>query len=243
MKSLVIFVNLLILCGCSNGLEFKDSKVYQFSGNSSAYFPNEIVTNLDTTKGELFNRDVYTELLHQLHEESLSDKFKEIEIIRLTVKNTFENHFMIKIEKRDDGKFMLIEKIVWRSEGVLDSANYMIGESIQFDSNKNKFFRVKTMYKNPLIELEREEIEPVSKTSEKEISEKQWSDLIILLKESSFYSMRPRVADFGLDGGLFLIETHSGSGYYVVDRWSPDKGGFKQIVDYITSLAGRHTEI
>lgn len=243
MKSGVIFISLLVLYGCSNGLKLGDSNVYKFSGDRNAYFPTEIESNLDTTKGEFFNADVYSELLHQLHEKSLSDKFSGTEIVRLTVKKTFENHFMIKIEKRDDGKFMLTEKEVWRGKGfIVDSANHMISSHIQFDSAVNKFFKVKLLYKNPPVELQREEIEPVSKSSTREITEDQWNNLIMLLDKGSFNLMRPRVPEFGFDGNLYLIETHSKKGYYLVDRWSPDKGTFKDIVDYLVSLTGREAE-
>jgi hypothetical protein len=234
---------MLVLYGCSNGLELGDSNVYKFSGDGNAYFPTSIKSNLDMAKGEFFDADGYSELLHQLHEKSLSDKFSGAEIVRLTVKNTFENHFVIKVEKHDDGRFMLTEKEVWRDKGfTVDSANYMISSHIQFDSTVSKFFKVKVLYKNPPVELHREEIEPVSKSSTKEITEDQWNNLIMLLDKGPFNLMRPRVPELGFDGNLYLIETHSKKGYYLVDRWSPDKGAFKDIVDYLVSLTGREAE-
>lgn len=228
--------------GCSNGLELRGSNVYRFSGKGDAYFPNEIGANLDTTKGELFIGDVYSELLYQLHEPSLSDKFNGSEIIRLTVKKTFQAHFMIKVEKRVDGRFILTEKEVWREKGYIDSANNMISSVIQLDSTLNKFFKVKLLYADLPVELHREEIEPVVKYSTKEITADQWNKLVALLDSESFYSMGPRILEFGLDGNLYLIETHSKNGYYLVDRWSPEKGGFKDIVDYLISLTEREPE-
>jgi hypothetical protein len=243
MKSGVIFISILVLYGCSNGLELGDSNVYKFSGDGNAYFPTAIKSNLDTTKDEFFNADVYSELLHQLHEKSLSDRFCGTEIVRLTVKTTFKNHFMIKIGKRDDGRFFLTEKEVWRDKGfTVDSANYMVSSHIQFDSAANKFFKVKMVYKNPPLELQREEIEPVSRRSSKEITEDQWNNLVMLLDKGSFYSLRPRIYEFGFDGNWYLVETHSKNGYYLVDRWSPDNGGFKDVVDYLVSLTGREVE-
>lgn len=138
---------------------------------------------------------------------------------------------------------MLTEKEVWRDRNsTIDSTHYMISSDVQFDSAANKFFKVKILYKNPPVELQREEIEPLIKNSTKEITEDQWNKLIMLLDKGSFYSMRPRVPEFGLDGNLYLIETHSKNGYYLVDRWSPDKGGFKDVVDYLVSLRGMVAE-
>jgi hypothetical protein len=243
MKSGVIFIGILVLYGCSNGLELRDSNVYKFSGERNIYFPSAIKSNLDTTKKEVFDADIYSELLHQLHENSVSDRFSGNEIVRLTVKKTFKNHFMIKIEKHDEGRFMLTEKEVWRDRGfTVDSANYMVSSHLQFDSTVNKFFKVTLLYKDPPVELYREEIEPVSKSYSKEITEDQWNDLVLLLDDRIFYTMRPRVQEFGFDGNLYLIETHSKNGYYFADRWSPKKGDFKDIVDYIVSLTEREAE-
>lgn len=242
MKSIIIFISTLLLYGCSNSLELGVSNVYRFTENGDDYFPNDVYSNLDTTKGEFFDSDLYTKLLHQLHEKSLSRNFSGTETIRLTVKRTFKNNFMIRVEKRDDGRFILAEKELWRGKDVTEPGNYMVASHIQFDSTKNTFFKVKVLYKDPPLELGREEFEPVSMSSEREITEEQWNNLVNLFDEKSFYSMGPRTYEPVFDGDGYLIETHSENGYYLVDRWSPKNGGFADIVDYLVSLAGREPE-
>ena len=113
---------------------------------------------------------------------------------------------------------------------------------IEFDSVTNNYIQVRkymSIGTDSVIEFEtqRKIIDPIIRNESIELRSEDWNNLSKLLSKASFWEMYPADSTPGFDGHHFILETHSENGYYVVDRWSPDSGEFKTIVDYLIGLS------
>ena len=241
--TLVLF---LVSCGAeTNDLPQRD--LFLYSKDNRDYFPDVIQARIDKSNFEYFASDYYTEILKRLGEPSLSDLYSGKDIIRLTVVKSFQNHFAIRIERNGDEIFV-IEKETYRNSFPwvqTDSMKAAIGEHIEFDSLQSRYVKVKVKYfmgSDSIQELGRETIDPIVKNVMKKIKAEEWNRLVDQLTRNKFYDMKTQVGDIGFDGNHFLVETATRDGYFVVDRWSPKGGEFKEIVDHIIGLTDRAVE-
>jgi hypothetical protein len=245
---IVIIISGLLLMGCSTTPESLTGKhLFTFSKVSTTFFPDVIQDRIDTSAMEHFNSDHYTEILKRLGEESLSDKYEGKEVFRLTAIKSFSNPFTIRIE-RDGNKITITEKEAYKTNlkaTTNDSTKTIITEHLEFDTARNEYVVVKIsnqFVKGTINELDRTKINPIIKDKTETLGTKKWNEILRLVNEMEFFNMRTQLGMTGDDGTHYLIETHSNDGYYVVDRWSPKNGDFKDLVDYIIALTDRDAE-
>jgi len=227
----------LTLLSCSESLDrLPGRNLYSYTNNQE-FFPNEVKQNRD------FYADGFADVLKQLGEESLVDKYSGHEIVRLTVVRSFRNHFTILIEETNNG-VILTEKETYRDSRPVNNGDTtrVTYDVIELDSVTGKYMEVRKYMPigtGPAIEIvaDRKVIDPIIKNESKELETKDWNNLSKLLNNTSFWEMYPADSIQGFDGNHFIIETHSEDGYYVVDRWSPKDGDFKTIIDYIIGLS------
>jgi hypothetical protein len=205
--------------------------------NDQEFFPKEIKQNKD------FYTDGFTGILKQLGEKSLVDKYSGHEIVRLTVIRSFENHFMILVEETDHG-VILTEKETYRDSRSVNNGDTtkITYDVIEFDSATGKYMEVRKYMlvgTGPAIEIETQKkvVDPIIRRNSIELKSDQWNRLNNLLDKKAFWEMYPADSVRGFDGSHYILETHSEAGYYIVDRWSPNSGDFKTIVDYIIGLS------
>lgn len=226
----------LTLLSCSEPYDKLSGKnLYTYTRNSD-FFPSGINQN------ETFYSDRFADILRQLSEKSLADKYRGHEIIRLTVIQSFRNHFTIIIERTDNG-VQLTEKETYRDSRPVDNGDTtkLTYDIIEFDSLAGKYMEVRKHLPkgtNPIeIETARKVIDPIIKKNSTKLKSNDWNTLCKTLDRTSFWEMYTADSVHGFDGNHFILETHTRDGYYVVDRWSPKEGDFKIITDYIIGLS------
>ncbi len=227
----------LTLLSCSESLDKLPARNLYSYTNNQEFFPKEVKQNKD------FYADGFTCILKQLGEGSLADKYSGHEIVRLTVVKSFGSHFTILIEETNNG-VILTEKETYRDSRPVNNGDTtrITYDVIELDSVTGKYMEVRKYMPvgtGPAIEIvaDRKVIDPIIKNESKELETKDWNNLSKLLNNTSFWEMYPADSIQGFDGNHFIIETHSKDGYYVVDRWSPNDGEFKTIIDYIIGLS------
>jgi hypothetical protein len=226
----------LALSGCTESVnKLSGENLYTFTGNED-FFPQEV-------QGiESFPADEYSDLLKQLDEKSLADKYRGYEIVRLTVRRSFQTHFTILIERTEDG-VNLTEKETYGDARTVNNGDTtkITYDIIELDSVSGKYFEVRKfmpMGDGPIeVEIERKIVDPLLKNKATKLETVAWNSLTELLNQASFWKMFPVDSTRGFDGSHYILETHSENGYYVVDRWSPKAGDFKKITDYIIGLS------
>ena len=226
----------LTLIKCTESTDrLSGENLYAFTDNRD-FFPKEI------QEKKHFNADWYSDLLKQLGEKSLADRYYGHEIIRLTAIRSFKNHFSILLVNKEN-EVQLTIKETYRDTRPVDNGDTtkITFDIIEFDSVTGKYFDVRkfmSIGNNPIDgEIERKPIDPLLKNETTKLKTSDWNDLTKLLKTTSFWTMQPTDSIQGFDGSHYILETHSKDGYYVVDRWSPKSGDFKTIIDYIIGLS------
>ncbi len=71
-----------------------------------------------------------------------------------------------------------------------------------------------------------------------QLTKKEWQTILEHVKKSSFWSLASRKVDVGLDGAQWIMEGVKNGKYHVVDRWSPDKGSYRDFCDYLLTISG-----
>lgn len=246
MRRLAFYILPILAICCTRDLsEIYAENVFPFSGVDT-FFPAVNRERCDTAIGDL-NELEYARILRQLGEESLSKAYLNKDVVRLTVFPTFDAYFTIRIERLECGDIRLIQKGTykrgWAAE--FDSAKSYVVHRIEYDSIANSYFHVKVRetWQGETKEYHfKKPVNPITSNSEVILKREDWSNFVSQLNKSGYYSMPTQISKWGFDGSHYLIETHSKAGYYVVDRWSPDNGPFKDIVNYMLHLAKRDTE-
>lgn len=237
--------------GFSQGSELEASSLYSFHVNSEVYFPRSIVESIadDPSNFHAFYGDYYSQILKRMDEHSLSDKYHGNNIIRLSIISAMGAHYTIRIEEKNDKYYIVSKKTPqnYRAHKVGKHEDYFYSKEIEYDSASERYKLV--TYKNSItingpinkVLITQKNINPISKKKTTQLSSFQWERLIEMLKENNFYKT-PTVGPIYIDGHQTIIETHSEKGYYVVDRYEPEKN-IQQIIDYILGLSKLEIEI
>jgi len=232
----------LVLVGCSESTRsLKQDFLVPFHGDKEFFFPTNIFQNADKTLNKNSRAEYYSNVLRRLKEEPLSDRFRDMEVIRLTVLKSFGNPSTIVIQ-RQGSKILLVEKETYPDKRVVsvDTTIGPIYECIEFDSIKHAYELVKRIHilKSDLTrEIERLSIDPLTKRREMKLDSEKWNNLVGLLNENSFMGRPNEMEATGFDGTRFLLEIHSKGGYYAIDRRDHQRDeDLSKIFNYILSL-------
>jgi hypothetical protein len=74
--------------------------------------------------------------------------------------------------------------------------------------------------------------------TERALSDDEWVDLIGSMQKAQFWEMSSTNDRWGADGSSWLLEARRGSGYHVVERWSPEDGPFRSLGLTLMRLGG-----
>ncbi len=85
--------------------------------------------------------------------------------------------------------------------------------------------------------------EPVRILKSKEISltEEDFLKFLDLINRANFWQM-PTSSKMGRDGAQWILEGVKDNRYHIVDRWSPEKGDFREACIYLLKLSGRDVD-
>ena len=74
------------------------------------------------------------------------------------------------------------------------------------------------------------------------VTEEEWCHFISLLENASFWRQESNDRDIGNDGSQWVLEGLRRNRYHLVDRWSPQSGGYREACTYLLKLSGRDPE-
>jgi hypothetical protein len=78
----------------------------------------------------------------------------------------------------------------------------------------------------------------IEKTVTKTMGKSEIDLFLELIKTEQFWELPPSTDEIGFDGARWLIEGLSNSRYHLVQRWSPKKGGVRNIGLYLLGKSG-----
>ena len=70
------------------------------------------------------------------------------------------------------------------------------------------------------------------------LSAEQWDGLSVSIARARFWEMPTRDERSGLDGEQFIVEGVRRGEYHIVDRWTPEMGGFRRLCRHMVDLSG-----
>ncbi len=70
------------------------------------------------------------------------------------------------------------------------------------------------------------------------LTKKGWQNILVHVKRSSFWSLKSNIDDGGLDGARWIMEGVKKGKYHMVDRFSPEKGSYRELCLYLLKLSG-----
>ncbi len=149
------------------------------------------------------NQKWYSRYLYEFNEPLLYNYYLGREIIRFTLLRSFDKPLMIKIEKRKDSS-LLHYKIL---EKQLDIEIY--GELL----NKN----------TKRLDVP-ERFLAIERSGEFKISNDIILQIMSIISKSKLKNLPPSLNILeGEDGAAWILEVHQETGYYYIERWSPEK--------------------
>ena len=75
------------------------------------------------------------------------------------------------------------------------------------------------------------------KTYNRSLTADEWRKFLSLLENSNYWNL-PTKKDIGRDGAEWILEGVKDNRYHVVDRWSPEKGEYREACIYLLGLSG-----
>ncbi|GMT49089.1 MAG: hypothetical protein IEMM0008_0628 [bacterium] len=72
----------------------------------------------------------------------------------------------------------------------------------------------------------------------RQLHKKEWQNILTHVKRSSYWFLKTKIDDLGLDGAQWIMEGVKKGKYHVVDRWSPEKGSYRELCLYLLKLSG-----
>lgn len=83
----------------------------------------------------------------------------------------------------------------------------------------------------------------VFRTDNKTLTKEEWCEFIRLLDDANYWRMPTnKRVDRGRDGSQWILEGVKDNRYHIVDRWTPDKGEYREACIYLLKLSGRDIE-
>ncbi|HEO65817.1 MAG TPA: hypothetical protein ENI73_08095 [Spirochaetes bacterium] len=73
----------------------------------------------------------------------------------------------------------------------------------------------------------------------RQLLKKEWQNILEHVKKSSYWYLKTKIDDLlGFDGAKWIMEGVKKGKYHVVDRWSPEKGSYRELCLYLLKLSG-----
>jgi len=203
------------------------------------YFPDTISqdTNLVKTEIPTFKLNWFSSALYSAKEPILYNYYLGHDIYRFLWLRSFHRPVVFTFH-RDGNKIWLTTKKLNKQPEFYD-----LGE-IEFIPPKflpnGKPDTTQVRYKEkPLRKIIRkaDRKADIILNETKKLSEKDWTEFETLLINYSFWTSKPYIEEFGLDGSEWTIEGHLKDKYWVVNRWSPNDN-LRKIGEYLIKKSG-----
>jgi len=72
----------------------------------------------------------------------------------------------------------------------------------------------------------------------RELTSDEWHEFLRRLADACYWQLPTREDDFGFDGAQWIFEGVREGRYHVVDRWTPQSGGYRELCLYALQLSG-----
>lgn len=69
------------------------------------------------------------------------------------------------------------------------------------------------------------------------MTELQWATFQKLLDQVCYWQLPTHGGELGNDGAQWILEAQVVGRYHVVDRWTPDKDGYRAVCTYLLAIS------
>lgn len=226
----------------------KDTTISRTDGTPrdslSFYYPITIQRDNQIYKTEInsFMLNWFSSALYSAQEPILYNYYLEHDIYRFLWLRSFHKPVVFSLHK-DGEKVWLTTKELDKQPNFMDISFVkfvppVILPNVEIDttvSNRNNKIPV-----DSVLKADRKATIVLNET--KQLSEREWKEFEKIIAECSFWSSKPCVESFGLDGSRWIIEGHLKSKYWFVNRWSP-KDNFRKAGEYLIKKSGLKEEV
>jgi len=246
----ILLINLtaifLVLGGCSksnssHSVYPEKSDITNKEGipidSNVSYFPKTLLTD-KSFYNEIPDHDIdndWPDGLYNFKEPILYNYFLNKEIIRLSWERAFNGPVMIKLVK-SGGEVYITTKMFNlypnrpRLRHIIRFTPPSLKKGWKYKKQENVKYEEVSLPEAVLV---------INKT--RKISVTEWNIMLKKLDEIDYYHIRPPYNGCGIDGSVWLLETHLSDGYYYVKRWSPDDK-FRKCCEYLIKLSDAKNE-
>ncbi len=247
-KNIIFFYLGLLFASCSQTTTEKDyypkdTTVSKTNGTPrdslSFYYPTTIQRDTQVFKTEIdtFMLNWFSSALYSAQEPILYNYYLGHDIYRFLWLRSFHRPIVFTLHK-DGGKVWLTTKELDRqpnfiqiryvkfvpaiilSNGEIDTTESNRNDELPVDSVSNAD-RKATIVLNQTIQL----------------SETEWKEFEKIIDDCSFWTSKPCLVSFGIDGSRWIIEGHLKRKYWFVNRFSP-KDNFRKAGEYLINKGG-----
>ena len=205
------------------------------------YYPTKIKRDKHTINTEIdtFMLNWFSSALYSAQEPILYNSYLGHDIYRFLWLRSFHRPVVFSLHKNGN-KVWLITKILDRQPIFMDT-HYVTplilpdGEIDITESNMDNELPIDTV-----IKADRKAIIVLNET--KQFSETEWKEFEKIIADCSFWTLKPCIEKFGLDGSEWIIEGHLKSKYWFVNRWSPEDD-FRKAGEYLINKSGLKEKI
>ena len=196
--------------------------------SSSYYFPFKI-GNVLTGADTLTNR-VYSSIMNSMKEPILYNYYLDADIFRLIVIESWKPVKIIKFQKNNNDILVMVKVI-----NAKDNNFFPMADTLYINENgtieKRKKFNANNKGKGN-----------VTFDSKTLRISNGWEDMIMKIKTNHFWEIKNTNGVQGLDGTKVILEGHTKTRYWFVNRWQPtiskEDKAIKDLCDYITEKTG-----
>ncbi|MEO6833844.1 MAG: hypothetical protein ABI169_16675 [Chitinophagaceae bacterium] len=252
IKVLIYFIFGLSFCSCEHTITREDSypKEPSFSSKDgtpkdslSFYLPAvmRVDTGVCDVELDTFRENWFSSALYSAQERILFNYYLGHDIYRFLWLRSFHRPVIISLNRKGN-RFWLTTKELNKQPNFMDlsyvkivdpatlpnteiDSAYVYGNGLAFDS---------------ISKADRKASIILNET--KPLSEKEWQEFEEILNSFSFWTAKPYIESFGVDGSEWTIEGHLKGKYWFVNRWSP-KDNFRKAGEYLIKKSGLKEEI
>lgn len=82
----------------------------------------------------------------------------------------------------------------------------------------------------------------IIRSNELNVKQADFCEFLTLLEKANFWNLATKDDVLGEDGAQWVLEGVRGGRYHVVDRWTPERGEFREACIYLLKLSGVDTD-